>query len=309
MKHALSATDAPGKLMLVGEHAVVYGYPCIVAAVNRFVQARVVPSQTDRFTLSGSNDKRFVQAARDTYRKMFRSKSPIDIQTASQITGYGLGSSAAIAVATIDALASFDGRALSKEELFRCAYASVLMVQKVASGFDVAASIWGGTIYFDGKTKTAQHLSSEALPLVVAWSGRKADTADLVARVAARYEKNKSAIAALFNRIGKEVLSARNALQTSDWKAFGACMRSNHMLLQQLGVSSPRLDACVEAAEKAGAYGAKLSGAGEGDCIIAVVAKEKQDSVIQALENAGGTPLSLTVGTAEKRSKVKDVSV
>ena len=98
--------------------------------------------------------------------------------------------------------------------------------------------------------------------------------------------------------MGNLVTQARKSLQSGNMEGFGTCLTANHMLLQRLGVSTPKLDTMVEGALQAGAWGAKLSGAGGGDCMIALVAENNKSAVESAIKKAGGEIVSAAVNTS-----------
>src|SRR3989344_2001742 len=96
---------APGKLMLMGEHAVVYGFPCIVTTVNRYITVNLKLNNTGQDALNISGDDRFVKSAIDSFRKKYNTSYNFSLTVQSDITGFGLGSSAAVTAACIYALA------------------------------------------------------------------------------------------------------------------------------------------------------------------------------------------------------------
>lgn len=265
-------TSAPGKLMLFGEHAVVYGYPCIVTAISErlFVTAGAGNVQ---------QDTRFIDAAvaawgnpgmRLSARSMFSGK-------------YGFGSSSAVTVA---ALKFFRPEADNKT-IFDAAYKIVLEVQGAGSGFDVAAAAFGGTLYYV-KNKAIEPLSIHDMPLIVGYTGVKADTKTLINDVAGKRKKEPEKVERIFKGIAKIVEEAKMRLIGGDWERVGRLMDFNHEYLRDLGVSSEKLETLIHAAKAAGAWGAKLSGAGGGDCMIALAPPEKRKAVDDAIAKSGG---------------------
>lgn len=270
-----ATVSAPGKLMLLGEHAVVYGYPCIVTAISQRLEVSV--STIDDIPM----DRRFIDAAIQAWGDgkdyLFSIKSAFSGK-------YGFGSSAAVTVATLKTMRP----TVENRVLFDAAYKIVLDVQGIGSGFDVAASTYGGTLYFVAAGKIIEPLSVQEVPLIVGYTGVKADTTSLIKQVAEKKEKNPEKVERIFQAIAKLVEDVKPRMLEGDWERVGKLMDFNQEYLRDLGVSSEKLEALISAAKKAGAWGAKLSGAGGGDCMIALGSGEKRDAIQKAIADAGG---------------------
>lgn len=265
-------TSAPGKLMLFGEHAVVYGYPCIVTAINP--RLSVSPG-------TPSGDTRFIDAAVRAWGKPGKKFS-----AQSSFSGkYGFGSSSAVTVATLKALRP----SATNKEIFDTAYKTVLDIQGIGSGFDVAAAVYGGTLFYI-KNKVIEPLSIKDMPLIVGYTGIKADTVSMIQSVALKKKENPQKVERIFKAIAKLVDEAKIKMIEGDWERVGKLMDFNQEYLRDLGVSSSKLEQLISAAKKAGAWGAKLSGAGGGDCIIALGPR----SIIEAMKEAGGEVVNVT---------------
>lgn len=256
------AGSAGGKLILCGEHAVVYGHPAIALGVDRTttVHLRRVDGPT-RVTEPHPDDPRLLRAVRavvgDGWEVTIRSELPI---------GRGMGSSAALAVALVRALAAAEGRAAGEHEVHGRAFACERVFHGNPSGIDHAVAARGGVVWYR-KTPDGPALTDLPVPdwsLAVLDSGSAGNTADLVASVAARMPS----VAPLLDRIGALVARARDAL--SDVDTLGPMLTENHRLLAEIGVSTPGLDRLVGLALSAGATGAKLAGAGGGGVVIAL---------------------------------------
>lgn len=308
--------SAPGKLMLFGEHAVVYGKPCIVVAVDQRMRVTVESSGDGNLKISApevnvadyvekidnlGDDKapkgvRFVSVAVKNFFNFYNINIGLRVETRSDFPSkYGFGSSSAVTVATIKALSQFIRSKVNNDQIFNLSYKTVLDVQGVGSGFDVAAAVWGGTIYFVKGGKMTETIEHSVLPLIVGYTGIKADTPTLVRRVAGFYRRDKKLTDKIFDSIGRIVEEGRDALVKGKYKRLGLLMNKNQELLQSLGVSSPELNRLIKASKVAGAYGAKLSGAGGGDCMIAIVAPELRSSVERAIEKEGGVVLDVAI--------------
>ena len=301
--------SAPGKLMLLGEHAVVYNRPCIVTAVGQrmFVTLELLPEPTFELEASdvevagykkpfaslGEGDipkgARFVEMAVKNFTKKYPLKGGVRITTKSEFSSlFGFGSSSASVVCVVRGLSELAGTKLGNKDIFDIAYRTVLDVQGKGSGFDVAATIYGGTLYFVTGGKVIEPIALEELPLFVGYTGVKADTVTLINAVAEKASRDPERIDSIYTQIGKIVDAGRAGFASKTWPLIGKLMNSDQEFLTMLGVSSQKLDVMVQAAIDAGAWGAKLSGAGGGDCMIALVSREKKEAVSEAITKVGG---------------------
>lgn len=310
--------SAPGKLMLFGEHAVIYGKPCIVTAVDQRISVsceehageELVVSAPDLgisnyhkkiIELGNGRDTprgvKFVELALKNYRDKYGKIGGLKITTKSDFSSkFGFGSSSAVTVAVLKAVSEIYSSRLTNKQLFDLSYKTVLDVQGVGSGFDLAAAIWGGTLYFISGGKAIKPLKTKPLPLVVGYTGVKADTATLVKQVGELYKKEKAAVSAIIDIIEMITKKASHSLLKGDWVELGALMNLNQGLLESLGVGSDRLASHIFAARNSGVFGAKLSGAGGGDCMIALIDSTKRKRVELGIEKQGGTILKVKTG-------------
>ncbi len=254
--------EGHGKLILCGEHAVVYGYPAIAVAVDR--ATRVTLSRIDGETVVRSPhvDLR----VRDAVCTVVPEDGfAVEVET-DLLVRRGMGSSAALAVAVVRARADLAGETIAPDEVVRRAMPIERSFHGTPSGVDVAVSAHGGCVWFErGDPAVHRALPCPALPIVVLDSGEDRDTAQMVGRVAERRDDHQPALEA----IGAIVAAASVCLD--DVAALGALLDENHSLLRSIGVSSERLDAMVSLAKEHGAHGAKLAGAGGGGVVMALV--------------------------------------
>lgn len=283
--------SAPGKLLLLGDHAVVYGYPCIVTAVDKrlYVEAEIINDSENKIIAPQVKESRFVLESIAKFKERFQIKKSVKITTKGDFShNVGLGSSSAVTVATFQALGLLFAVKISKREIFDLSYEVNLKIQGVGSGFDLAAANYGKTLYFVRGGKLIELLHNERLPLIVGYSGFKADTPFYVRKVAEDFKTKKNEMDYIFRQTKDLVEKAKIDIEEKNFASLGRQMTKNQHLLQELGVSTPKLNAMVDAAIEAGAYGAKLSGAGGGDCMIALVPPGKSLAIKKAIESVGG---------------------
>ena len=252
-----------GKLILSGEHAVVYGHPALAMAVD--LGTTVTLTEHDGPTRPG--DCAFVDERLLAALALVLPAHGLQVHIHSELpVGRGMGSSAALAVALVRAFASLNHEPVSDDEAFRRAFTIEQVFHGTPSGLDHAVSSRGGVLRFvRGDPPTVTQLDPPPWTVVALDSGSAGDTAVLVAGVRSR----RPGIDPVLDRIGAltdEVVTHLNDLDT-----VGPLLTENHRLLQQIGVSTDTLDALVELSLGAGARGAKLSGAGGGGIVIAAV--------------------------------------
>lgn len=313
--------SSPGKLMLFGEHAVVYGYPCIATAVDQRMKAAATRLEAPDFELEASDvdirgykkplveigkgdipkGAKFVEFALQNFLQKYPINGGVRVETTSEFSSqFGFGSSSASTVCAIKAFSELFGAELSQKEMFDISYKTVLDIQGKGSGFDVAAAIYGGTFYFVTGGKVIEPLAIKEFPLIVGYTGVKADTTTLIKQVAEKKEKNPEKVERIFQAIAKLVEDVKPRMLEGDWERVGKLMDFNQEYLRDLGVSSEKLEAMISAAKKAGAWGAKLSGAGGGDCMIALHPDGVQGkpAIVKAIQEAGGQVIDVR-GNAE----------
>jgi mevalonate kinase len=295
----MTVSSAPGKVYLFGEHAVVYGEPAVPCAIERRATVSVESRDDDRLRVNAEDlsldgftieygrgadetpdvdvSESLVRAATgyiDASVEQVREATGtpdagFDITVESDIPlGAGLGSSAAVTVAAIDAATRELGVSLSSDELADRAYQAELAVQDgEASRADTFCCATGGAVRVEGDD--CRKIEAPDLPIVVGFDGGAGDTGKLVAGVRALREEYDFA-AETVESIGDIVRRGEQVLAEGDVEKLGMLMDFNHGLLEALGVSSRSLDNMVWAARDAGALGAKLTGAGGGGCIVAL---------------------------------------
>ena len=304
------SVSAPGKLMLFGEHAVVYGQPCIVTAVDQRLEVTIEKTEDGRITIDAPQVKNtsFVEeATRQAVEKWEIKHNGLKISTKSAFSGvYGFGSSAASTVATLKAIVTLFNIKVNNKGLFDLAYAVTLKIQGIGSGFDVASSIYGGSIYFLSGGKTIELLEMSTIPLIVSYNGVKSNTVEMIKMVAKKRNMYTDKVDRIFQAIGKTVDEGKQRMLEGDWERVGKLMDFNQEYLRDLGVSTQKLEDLISAAKKAGAYGAKLSGAGGGDCMICLAPEGKEATIKEALKKAGGEVIDIRPNAEGLRIETTD---
>ena len=270
-----------GKVLLFGEHAVVHGVPAIAAGLPLPVIAEVTPSDdgvwhvdSPKWQLSEHGpDSRVVQALMALARGLQLSEPMRVTLDASVPAGAGLGSSAAMAIAVGRALLTFYDKSAPDDALFDAAMASERVFHGNPSGLDHMAAMRGGVFRFlRGQPPHVEPMTlASPLQLVIAQVERGGDTGLLVGGVAQRRLRHPATFDHLLTSFRSVVDEATTALQNGRLADVGELMNINHGLLSAIGVSTASLDIATHAARSAGALGAKLTGAGGGGCMIALV--------------------------------------
>ena len=300
--------SAPGKVILFGEHAVVYGEPAIAVALNLRTEVTIREAPGERFhRVNGAPMNQHHHAyIKDAVEGLWKD-GPLDVRTESHLpSASGLGSSAALSVATTGALLQLQGR-FSEETVAREAYNAEVSAQKGrGSPTDTSTSTHGHAVLVDREKGPGflwdirrgerhwhlHHLEVPPLTLVVGYTGQRGRTADEVAKVG-RFVKRGAFARDIMRDLGKLTRDARQLLEDREKMALGLCMDEAHNLLTVLGVSTGRLDELCEAAREH-AYGAKLTGSGGGGSMIALT--DRPEKCAEAIAKRGGMPTIVSLG-------------
>jgi mevalonate kinase len=308
---AFTAT-APGKIILFGEHAVVYDRPAIAAPVAQ-VRARAVVTpdlrapagrlhiQAPDIGLEADledlpQDDPLACAVRGVLSELGVGRPPAcKLHVSSSIPiAAGMGSGAAVSVALIRALGAFLGRPLEPQRVSELAYEVEKLHHGTPSGIDNTVVTYAVPVMYQ-RSRPIETLSvGQPFGLVIGDTGVASPTAAAVGDVRRAWQADLQRYEALFDRVGEIARAARAIIECGDPNQLGPLMDQNQGCLAQMGVSSVELDRLVEAARRAGALGAKLSGAGRGGNMIALAEPAQVSAIVQALEAEGASRTIVT---------------
>ncbi len=302
----MPVTSAPGKAILLGEHGVVYGQSCLSVAVD--MRVGVEMEKGEEFTV---NSKK-MDSKRHTYIKhaveTLWDGEPLNIATFSKIpSASGLGSSAAITVATVACLLKMS-HAFTLEYTAQKSFEIEYEVQKGGSPNDTSACTHGSAIILSKEEKEGfvwsisrqekkwfvYPVDIPEIKLVIGMTGIKSKTKKQVEKVR-KFVKYSSFARELTEEMGSLVTEGIYALKKRDFARLGEIMNEDQKILHTLGASSSELEKLISSALRAGAYGAKLTGAGGGGSMIALT--DEHEKIAMAIEKAGGKALVVSISS------------
>ena len=292
----ISKATAPGKSILYGEHFVVHGTHAVVCAINKRVSVTSETNDTAAISIESSLGKAAIPITEDvdTVEKKFRPfffiakevisdhnfKNGNNIKIESDIPiGAGLGSSSACCVAGAASISNL----FSKPDISQILDMSIDAERTIfpkTSGADCTVSALGGIIEYQKESDPKSIKTEHDFDFVVVNSQKMHHTDAVVSRVNQFKEKNEDAFSELCKEEDNLISKAVDSLQTFDLDIIGKCMSQNQIFLERIGVSNNVLLDIVKSIEKE-TFGAKLTGAGDGGCVIALTEKSKKDSVVK----------------------------
>lgn len=291
--------SSPGKFILLGEHAVVYGKPAVALAINKRFLCRVQLGKIDALNGMPIDPKIHPHIS---YILRTNGVTNVTIYTQSEIpSSSGLGSSAALCTSLSAAIRAIKGENIDVKDLANDAFNAEYEVQRGASPLDTSCSTFGKGIALNCPKSMGKYIWTAEkgrnkwdifeiqipkMTFVVGYTGIKAHTGQLVEKVR-NYKKHSKFATDIVNEIGDVTFEGMDCISKYDVTGLGRAMTQNHKLLSILGVSCRELDKLVSASLKY-SYGAKLTGSGGGGSMIALT--DKPDKVCETIRLHGGTP-------------------
>jgi mevalonate kinase len=306
----MTSSSAPGKIILFGEHAVVYGRPALAVPVTQ-VHADVEVSDSDRAGIwihapgidlhaevnSLPSDHPIAAVINNVFFLSRISPFPslkVDIVSTIPVAS-GLGSGAAVSVALTRALSAHLHHPMTDEEINAFVYEIEKIHHGTPSGIDNTVVTYARPVYFIKGQPMETFSVGGPFTLVIGDTGIPAPTKESVSDVRKLWMDDQTRWETVFDKIGEISFTARRAIEAGNWESLGELMNRNHTLLQELSVSSPEVDKLVSAAREAGALGAKLSGGGRGGNMIALVKADMAAKIEEALREAGAKNTIITL--------------
>jgi len=302
-----------GKIIMFGEHAVVYGSHAIAAPIPIAIEAKVkslsnidgvhllIPRWGIEEILRKKVDHKYsIYKALDMIlEKLNISNADMRMEIFPHIPlAMGLGSSAALAVAIIRALSKNFKLDLKDDEVNALAFESEKIIHEYTSGIDNTLATYGKLILYKKEDPiTMEHIkTTQSIQVVIGLTGIESLTANMVSKVHGAWVKNKPLYEGLFKEIDKLSLEAAKAIENYDLEGLGELMNINQGLLNALQVSSKEIEELNEIAKNNGAIGAKLTGAGGGGAMIALC-PDDSDRVVRAIQKAGYEAMAVEIGS------------
>jgi mevalonate kinase len=306
----MSRGSAPGKVIVFGEHAVVYGRPAIAVPVHdRKAVALVRPGPSGKgISLEAEDLGRhyaltdappddalalIVRLTLTTLEVALGQDLMVTVRSTIPIAS-GLGSGAAVSAAVVRALAAHFGAELTSDEISGLVYQTEILHHGTPSGIDNTTVTFQQPVYFMKGQPPKRLRVGCPLLLLIGDTGIPSPTRVAVAEVRRRWEHDRSHYEAMFDAMGQIADQGRRAVEEGEIHALGLLMDCNQGYLRQLGVSSPELEQLILAAREAGARGAKLSGAGRGGNMIALVARDTAERAAAAVRQSGAKDVIIT---------------
>ena len=296
-----SVASAPGKVILFGEHFVVYGIKAILCSIDKRITATSeiidekkikIKSNIGNVEISTNSlsmpdrsmdvMKPFLYIAKKALEKSGKNVG-IEIKIDSEIpAGIGLGSSSACCVAVVASVMGLFEK-IPKEEILKIAIEAERTIFENTSGADCSVCTFGGLMEYDMKNGFKKINSKANFDLVIANSKQAHFTSEIVETVRRFRENNEDLFASFCDQESILIQNALVALEKNDLKSLGLLMSKNQDLLERINISTEKLAFLIRESKKT-SFGAKITGAGGGGCIIALVDKSNHEKTLSNLK-------------------------
>ena len=324
----MTIASAPAKIILFGEHFVLYNQPAILASINKRIKidSRIVleNKNTIRIETNDFGKKTYPLSIlkntnQNTYNDFFypiiyilkkilqefEKTEGIEIKIESEIPyGVGLGSSAALSVAAVAAIYGLINRHSKKKEILELAIETEKIIHRNSSGADCVISTYGGLMYYQKNSNMRQLKYSKKLNFIITNTGLKHSTGELVSIVERFRQNNFATFVELSNNVTNICNNAIEALKEGNTIKLGKLMNENQTLLEQIGVSNKEINNIIETSLKYGAIGSKLTGAGGGGCILSIIHQENKNYFLSNMRKSGYECFDIIIENQGVRVKI-----
>ena len=296
--------SAPGKVILFGEHSVVYGYPAVASAIGLRAKCSILSTSSEQNSIVAPNlisdrkiflNNKIPSSLRSLefivqqilkkaeIPKNFEAKIISDLPISS-----GLGSSAAVSVSLAASLFYFQELDYNIEEVSKVAYAAEQIIHGTPSGIDNTISTFGGSIRFEKGSIIQIPINLSSFHFIMVNSLIQRDTKLQVYAVQKRYDKHPNQVSQIFEDIGAIAQESIKYLKDGDLERVGYLMNENQILLEKLGVGHKQIEKIIKILKEQKAIGCKLTGAGGGGCVIGLFDNVKNiNKAIEAMQKEG----------------------
>lgn len=278
--------------MIFGEHSVVYGNPCIATSINKRLDVYLNNEYNGNGVIidalgikakfpSKFKEHKFLNL---TIAKFFERYGEKNFELTTKPIPKGLGTSSAVVVAAVKAISTLYNLNWNNDEIFKFSYDIVKEAQNNVSGYDVAVAVYGGTIRYENKGNIHIKKLKNIRNLIAIDTGVKSSTTELVQEISEKRKRHKQIFDGIFRIINKIVDEGEKKITDRDYKGIGELMNINHGILNAMGLSTYEIENLINKI-KPYCYGAKISGAGRGDYIIAIYKEESKKELMDYLKN------------------------
>jgi len=288
-------SQAPGKIIITGEHFVVYGGFALAAAINKFVKVTAEISSTTKIISKTirENQNNIDNQLKPLYNSITKLTTSLNETKNLKITidsdipyMSGLGSSGSISVALINSASAALGHVLNDDELFKFSMVSEKIIHGNPSGIDITVPIKGGAFLFK-KGENIINVEINKLEFIVVLSGIQSDTYSMIKKVHETKHRNPKIFELLVKSSSLFSQFAASSINNQNYDSLGSVMNFHQTVLNYVGVSNNKLDYLIAMLLKFGALAAKLTGSGGGGAIIALAPTKYSNKIVNNIKKLG----------------------